>query len=58
MLNMKKQSNPKLHRHVKAYIKQIKHTKQELKQEENKDEAKTFTSKQKFLSLILIVPLS
>ena len=33
MLNTKKQSKPKLHRHVKAYIKQIKHTQQELKQE-------------------------
>ena len=31
MLNMKKQSKPKLHRHVKAYIKKIKLTKQELK---------------------------
>ena len=36
MLNMKKQSKPKLHRHVKAYIKQIKHTKQELKQGKKK----------------------
>ena len=33
---MKKQSKPKLHRHVKAYIKQIKHTKQELKQGKKK----------------------
>ena len=57
MLNTKKQSKPKLHRYFKAYIKQIKHTKQELKREENKDEARTFTSKQKFLNLILTVPL-
>ena len=33
MLNTEKQNKPKLNRHVKAYTKQIKHTKQELKQE-------------------------
>ena len=47
MLNTEKKNKPKLNRHVKAHIKQIKHIKQELKQEENKDEARTFTSKQK-----------
>ena len=47
MLKTKKQNKPQLNRHVKAHIKQIKHIKQELKQEENKDEARTFTSKQK-----------
>ena len=55
MLNTKKQSKPKLHRYFKAYI---KHTKKELKREENKDETRTFTSKQKFFSLILTIPLS
>ena len=39
MLNTKKQNKPKLSWHVKAYIKQTKHIKQELKQEENKDKA-------------------
>ena len=58
MLNTKKQSKPKLHKYFKSYIKQIKHTKKELKWEENKDEARTFTSKQKFFSLILTIPLS
>ena len=48
MLKTEKKNKPKLNRHVKAHIKQIKHIKQELKQEENKDEARTFTSKQKF----------
>ena len=43
MLKTKKQNKPQLNRHVKAHIKQIKH----IKQEENKDEARTFTSKQK-----------
>ena len=39
MLNTEKQDKPKLNRHVKAHIKQTKHIKQELKQEENKDKA-------------------
>ena len=47
MLKTEKQNKPQLNRHVKAHIKQIKHIKQELKHEENKDEARTFTSKQK-----------
>ena len=50
MLNMKKQSNPKLHRHVKAYIKKIKHTKQELKQEENKMKLEHLPPKKSFLA--------
>ena len=33
MLNIEKCNKPKLNRHVKAYTKQIKHIKQELKQE-------------------------
>ena len=39
MLNTEKRDKPKLNRHVKAHIKQTKHIKQELKQEENKDKA-------------------
>ena len=39
MLNTKKRDKPKLNRHVKAHIKQTKHIKLELKQEENKDKA-------------------
>ena len=58
MLNTEKQDKPKLNRHVKAHIKQTKHIKQVLKQEENNDEARTFTSKQNFLGLILTIPFS
>ena len=47
MLKTEEQNKPQLNRHVKAHIKQIKHIKQETKQEENKDEARIFTSKQK-----------
>ena len=58
MLKTEKKNKPKLNRHVKAHIKQIKHIKQELKQVENKDKLEPLPPNKRLFSLILTIHFS